>query len=99
MNMQRIHIMGAAGSGKTTLARRAAEQIGCPWHELDAVAYEGGYARKRTLDERRASLQEITAQPAWVTEGWFLWWIDDLLEAADAIVWLDLPPRISLARV
>ncbi|MCB0099677.1 MAG: hypothetical protein KDE46_28285 [Caldilineaceae bacterium] len=44
MNMQRIHILGAAGSGKTTLARRAAEQIGCPWHELDAVAYEGGYA-------------------------------------------------------
>ena len=99
MNMQRIHILGAAGSGKTTLARRAAERMGCPWYELDAVAYEGGYARKRTLDERRASLQEITAQPAWVTEGWFLWWIDDLLEAADAIVWLDLPPRISLARV
>ncbi|MCB0125991.1 MAG: hypothetical protein KDE58_27230 [Caldilineaceae bacterium] len=96
---QRIHILGAAGSGKTTLARWAAERLACPWYELDAVAYEGGYARKRTIDERLASLQEIIAQPAWVTEGFFLWWIDDLLEVADAIVWLDLPWWVSMPRI
>lgn len=98
-SIQRIHIMGAAGSGKTTLARWASERLNCSWHELDSVAYEGGYARKRTLDERLASLQAIIAQPVWVTEGSYLWWVDDLLEAADAIVWLDLPWTVAMPRI
>jgi hypothetical protein len=34
-----------------------------------------------------------------VTEGIYLWWIDDLLRSADAIVWLDLPWRIAAWRV
>ena len=78
-SIKRVHIMGAAGSGKTTLAQRASARLACPWVELDAVAYEGGYARKRTLAERLASLQAIIAQSAWVTEGSYLWWVDDLL--------------------
>lgn len=95
----RVHILGAAGSGKTTLARLTAERLNCPWYELDTVAYESGYARKRTLEERLDRLKEITSQATWVTEGFFLWWIDDLLDTADAVVWLDLPWYISMSRV
>ncbi len=97
--MQRIHIMGAAASGKTTLAGQVATRLRAPLYELDTVAYEGGFARKRTLDERLASLQAITAQPTWVTEGFYLWWIDELLQAADTIVWLDLPWYVSMPRI
>lgn len=95
----KIHIMGAAGSGKTTLAAKIAERLNAPWFELDTVAYEGGYARKRTIEERLTSLNEIIHQPIWVTEGAFIWWIDDLLKAADAVVWLDLPWYISMPRI
>lgn len=98
---QRIHIIGAAGSGKTTLAHQVAERLDCRWYELDMIAYEGGYGngRKRTFAERTADLQGITAQPAWVTEGIFIWWVDDLLDAADIIVWLDLPWNVSMPRI
>lgn len=96
---QRIHILGAAASGKTTLAQQIAARRACPCYELDTVAYEGGNSRKRTLAERLASLQVITAQPAWVTEGFYIWWIDDLLSQADVIVWLDLPWYIAMPRI
>ena len=95
----RIHIMGASGSGKTTLANQLWETLGIPWYELDSVAYEGGFARKRTYEERMASLHAIIDQPDCITEGFYLWWIDDLLDAADAIVWLDLPWHVSMPRI
>ena len=96
---QRIHIMGATASGKTTLAQQIAELLDIPSYDLDIVAYEGGFGRKRTLDERMVDLQIIIDQPAWVTEGAYLWWIDDLLRSADAIVWLDLPWYVSMPRI
>jgi adenylate kinase family enzyme len=95
----RIHIVGAAGSGKTTLAQRLACHLEAPCFELDTIAYEGGYSRKRTLDERWADLQQLIQLPAWITEGSYLHWIDHLLQATDVIVWLDLPWYISMPRI
>lgn len=95
----RIHIIGGSGSGKTTLARAIAAQRALPAYDLDTLAYEGGAGAKRPLDARLADVRRIAGQPDWVTEGIFLWWTDELLRAADIIVWLDLPWRIGARRV
>lgn len=79
-----------AGSGKTTLARQLAALLHAPYFELDVVGYENGAGGQRPLEARQRDLAHIVAQPAWVTEGMFIWWIDELLRHADVIVWLDL---------
>ncbi len=38
--MQRISVIGTTGSGKTTVARRAAEALEVPFVELDALHWE-----------------------------------------------------------
>ncbi len=96
---RRIHIIGGAGSGKTTLARQIAEHLTVQAYDLDAIAYENGAGPKRSLDVRRTAVHRIVTQPAWVSEGGFLWWTDELLQAADVIVWLDLPWHIAAKRV
>jgi len=98
-NKHRIHIIGGTGSGKTTLARRLGTLLDAPFYDLDEIGYEGGFGAKRSLDMRLADIERIVEQPAWVTEGGFIWWIDDLLRAADTIVWLDLPWRIRRWRI
>lgn len=97
--MQRVHIIGGPGSGKTTLARKLAAEVGVPATDLDEVAYASGAGRKRTLAERAASVQQIVAQPRWVTEGIYLWWVDELFRSADRIVWLDVPWGVAAWRI
>ena len=97
--MHRIHIIGGTGSGKTTLARKLGTGLNVPFYDLDEIGYEGGFGVKRSLDLRYADLERIAAQPAWITEGAFILWIDTLLQAADTIVWLDLPWRIRRWRI
>lgn len=96
---RRVHVVGGPGSGKSTLARRLGASLGVPVHGLDAVAYEGGAGRKRALAQRRADAARIAAEPGWVAEGAFLWWTDDIVRAADVVVWLDVPWRVAVWRI
>jgi len=99
LNAPRVLITGAPGSGKTTLAQLLSERRQAPWFELDAVVYENGGGPKRPFPERLALAREIAARPAWVVEGNYLWWAEELYCAADLVVWLDLPWYVATARV
>jgi MoxR-like ATPase len=90
MTPRRIHVTGAQGSGKTTLAARLHELTGLPVHELDRVALVGGgNGPERPVAERDSMVASIAAADAWITEGVHLGWTAPLLDRADAIVWLD----------
>jgi hypothetical protein len=94
---QKIHIIGGAGSGKTTLANRLAEEFGYPNYDLDHIGW--GEHGKIPLQKRMEEIEKIVAQPNWITEGVYLWWIDPLLAQADLIIWLDIPYPITSWRI
>jgi hypothetical protein len=96
---RKIHILGCAGSGKTTLAKALSTRLDAPYYELDVVGYENGNGAKRPLEDRQADLRRVVAQPAWITEGSFLWWVDALLESADLLIWLDLDWKLCYWRI
>lgn len=96
---RRIHIIGGAGSGKTTLARQLAQCLALPAYDLDEIAYENGAGAKRPLEARRVDAHAIADQPGWIAEGGFLWWTEELVAAADTVIWLDLPWRNAAWRV
>ena len=101
MAIQRIHIFGGAGSGKTTLAREIAEKLGLPHHELDDIYYTHVARReRRDKSERDRLLQATASDEAWVMEGLF-WqpWVVPSLDRADKIVVLATPARVRRARI
>jgi shikimate kinase len=97
--MTRIFIIGGAGSGKTTLGRRISQHFDIPFYEMDLVGWENGSGPERSHETRLHDVHEIAIQPGWVAEGWHRPWTSELLQAADQIVWLDLPWSIARQRI
>jgi adenylate kinase family enzyme len=88
-SIQRVHIIGGPGCGKSALAGLLGLQLGLAVYSLDLIAFEGLEFKLRPLAARLESVHGIAVQPQWIAEGIFLGWTSELLRAADIIIWLD----------
>jgi adenylate kinase family enzyme len=97
--MRRIWVIGASGSGKSTLAMALAARLGVPWVELDGLHHGPGWAEPDPA-EFRATVAHELARDGWVVDGSYREKLGDMVpEAADTIVWLDLPLRVTVRRM
>ena len=97
----RVNVKGISGSGKSTFSRELAERLGVPYLELDAI-HHGPNWTEASAEELQARVREFMANApdGWVIDGNYESKLGDLvLDAADAIVWLDLPLRLALRRL
>ena len=98
--MRRVAVIGSAsGSGKTTFGRALAAKLGVPFHEVDAL-HHGPNWTEATPEELRAKVEPVLAQDGWVIDGAYMGKLGLLIpEAADTVVWIDLPMRVWLPRL
>ncbi len=94
-----VVIASASGSGKTTLSRALAAKLGAPHIELDALVHGPNWT-ECSAEELRALVTPRLAEPTWVMDGVYSGKLGTLvLDAADTVVWLDLPRRVWLPRL
>lgn len=98
--MRRVVVIAAASaSGKTTLGRELARRLDAPFHELDALNHHAGWI-EATPDELRAAVDRRVAEERRAVDGAYMGKLGMLvLDAADTIVWLDLPLLLWLPRL
>jgi adenylate kinase family enzyme len=95
--MTRIVLLGCAGAGKTTLARRLGARTGAPVICLDAVWRP--HWGPDDLPRFRSLMAEAHAADAWISDGNFAQATFDLrLPRADLVVWLNRPRRLCAWR-
>lgn len=99
----RIHILGASGSGTSTLGRALAAALDAPFLDVDDfywVKTDPPYRTARPHDERRAALAAAVAgRPAWILSGSMMGWGDLLIPTLDLAVYLTIPQELRLARL
>ena len=94
----RILILGGCGAGKSTFAQSIGESIDIPIYHLDALYWKAGWKRP-TKEEWDSKLSEIVNKDEWIIDGEYRDTLDERLEKADVIIFLDVPTVVRLYRV
>ena len=95
---RRIAVVGAVGSGKSSLARTLAQRARLPYVELDSLRYQPHWkkvAEQTFFDDvvRNAGASE------WVIDGNYELTRDIVWIRAQVLIWVDYPLRIVLWRL
>ena len=101
--IQRMHILGASGSGTTTLGRALAERLHYPHFDTDDYFWlptEPPYTQRRRQTERaRLLMDDLTAHHLWVVSGSLCGWGDVAISLFELVVFLWIPQDIRMARL
>ena len=99
----RIHILGASGSGTTTLANALSEQLHMKHFDSDFYFWEETdppFQKKREKSERLNLLnRDLKEHKDWVLSGSLCGWGDEVIHLFDLVIFLYLPPETRLERL
>jgi adenylate kinase family enzyme len=99
----RIHILGASGSGTTSLAAAIAARYGHRHLDTDDffwVPTNPPFQQTRPRESRLALLREaLRGSPSWVLSGSLCGWGDPLIPQFELVVFLTVPTAVRLARL
>ena len=98
--MRRVAILsGPSGAGKSTFGRVLAARLGVAYAETDGLVHGPGWV-ERSPEEVRVALAPTLALDGWVIDNPYRRIVGELvIEAADTLVWLDLPMHVWLPRL
>lgn len=96
--MPRVIIVGTSGAGKSVLGAQAAERLGVPFLELDALFWLPDW-KQVSDDVFRGRVVAAIRPPDWVAGGNYSRARDLIWTRADTLVWLDYPLRLTLWRL
>lgn len=101
--MARIHILGASGSGTSTLGAAVAAALAAPHFDTDNFYWlptNPPFTTPRPSAERVALLSEkLAAHPDWVLSGSALKWGEPLAHLYDLVVFLIVDPELRMERL
>jgi len=101
--LDRIHVLGASGSGTSTLASALAAAHGYRHLDTDDFFWlpsHPPFQHRRPVDERLARLHTAVAETRrWVLSGSLCGWGDPLIPEFELVVFLLVPTEVRLARL
>jgi adenylate kinase family enzyme len=99
--MRRVAVKGTSGAGKTTFAARLAKRLNVPHIELDGLHHGPNWSEPTAQEFQKRVRAAMDANPdGWVIDGNYERKLGNMVnDAADTLVWLDLPLHVLLPRL
>ncbi len=101
--INRIHILGASGSGTTTLAGELSKRLNYAHFDTDDFYWlktEPPFSQKRKVEERIELLsKEFQSVDKWILSGSLCGWGDIFIPSFDLVVYLWIPQEIRMERL
>lgn len=89
--MTRIAIIGNAGGGKSTVARKLRDLLGLPLYPVDQLQWRPGW-QAVPKDEFAEAHAKLLAEQRWIIDGWGDFdAIEERFRQADTIILVDYP--------
>lgn len=95
---RRVCVVGPGGAGKSQLARQLAVRLRLPVVHLDQEYWHPGWV-KTPEDQWRTHVGELASRPRWIMDGNYGSTFDLRFPTSDAVIFLDMPRRVTLPRV
>ena len=96
--MKRIVVIGSGGSGKSTFSSALGEKLGIQVVHLDKLYWRPGWV-ETPKDEWVDIVRRELAMDSWVMDGNFGGTRKMRLQAADTVIFLDLPRYLCMYRI
>jgi len=100
--MPAIHILGASGSGTSTLGKALSERFNMHWIDTDNIVLEPTdppFQVNRPVKERARLLDEaMRANPNCVVSGWLGDWGISFMPRFNLLIWLHTPTELRIER-
>jgi len=93
--VERVTIVGCGGSGKSYVARELGRLLDLPVIHMDAVYFDDRW-NPLPMERFETVQRELVAAPRWVVDGNYNSTLQVRLEAADTVVFMDLPTLVCL---
>jgi adenylate kinase family enzyme len=99
----KIHIIGASGSGTTTLGKALAHHLGIPHYDGDDFFWmqtDPPFTIKHPREDRITLLESTLSQStSWVLSGSVMGWGDFILPDLDLIIYKHVAKEVRLQRI
>ncbi len=95
---KKIAIVGAPGTGKTTLANNLSKIYNIPATHIDGIHHLENW-KQRDKEERDKIILEVVSRDEWIIDGTYKSTLKTRLEKADLVIWLDFSTLAQLKGV